>query len=122
MKKPNYTVGYGKPPKNSRFKPGQSGNPKGRPKGAREFSVELAEELKQTISVIEGGRTRKVTKQRAMIKALFSRALKGDSKAVQLIIGQSKLLNNGTGLPPAELEKADQFILKDYARRKRGGD
>ncbi|MFT3731774.1 MAG: DUF5681 domain-containing protein [Hyphomicrobium sp.] len=122
MRKPTYTVGYGKPPKYSRFKPGQSGNPKGRPKGAREFSVELAEEMKQMISVTEGGRTRKVSKQRAMIKALFAKALRGDCKAAQLIVGHSKLFTGRAELPPRELEQFDQLILEDYARRnKRGG-
>ena len=33
----NHEVGYGKPPKHTRFKPGQSGNSKGRPKGVRNF-------------------------------------------------------------------------------------
>jgi len=32
---PSYDVGFGKPPVRSRFEPGQSGNPRGRPKGSR---------------------------------------------------------------------------------------
>ena len=55
MSDKSYDVGFGKPPKNSRFKPGQSGNPKGRPKGAKGLRTELKEELSERISVTEGG-------------------------------------------------------------------
>lgn len=119
MKKSRYSVGYGKPPKHSRFKPGQSGNPKGRPKGARGFKAELDEELKQLITVTEAGRTRKLSKQRAMIKALFAKALKGDSKSVQLILSHSNGLSDPV-LQPDELEARDQMILDDYWRRSGG--
>lgn len=120
MNKSRYRVGYGKPPKHSRFKPGQSGNPKGRPKGARGFKAELDEELKELITVTEAGRTRKLRKQRAMIKALFAKALKGDSKSVQLILSHSSGLSDPTVLQPDELEARDQMILDDYWRRSGG--
>jgi hypothetical protein len=120
LKKSRYSVGYGKPPKHSRFKPGQSGNPKGRPKGARGFKAELDEELKQLITVTEAGRTRKLSKQRAMIKALFAKALKGDSKSVQLILSHSSGLSDPAVLQSDELEARDQMILDDYWRRSGG--
>lgn len=119
--KSRYSVGYGKPPKHSRFKPGQSGNPKGRPKGARGFKAELDEELRQLITVTEAGRTRKLSKQRAMIKALFAKALKGDSRSLQLILSHSSGLSDPTVLQPDELEARDQMIFDDYLRRS-GGD
>jgi hypothetical protein len=43
----DYEVGYGRPPIHTRFKPGQSGNPAGRPKGAQNFATEIAAELKE---------------------------------------------------------------------------
>ena len=49
MGKKDYEVGYGKPPKSGQFKPGQSGNPKGRPKGAKNFKTELATVLANMI-------------------------------------------------------------------------
>ena len=78
-------VGYRKPPKHSQFKKGRSGNPKGRPKGTRNLKTELHAELAERILVREGDRTQKVTKLRAMVKALMAKALKGDVRAIAQI-------------------------------------
>jgi len=40
-----FEVGFGKPPRSTRFKPGQSGNPNGRPRGAKNFAVAIEQEL-----------------------------------------------------------------------------
>jgi hypothetical protein len=64
-----YPVGYGKPPKHTQFKPGKSGNPQGRPKGTKNLKTDLAEELCEKILVHEGGQARKLSKQRALVKA-----------------------------------------------------
>ena len=86
-----YKVGYGKPPQHTQFKPGQSGNPKGRPKGIKNLNTDLEEELGQKILVTEGGTQLETTKQRAMIKSLFAKALNGDVRAsgvlINLILG-----------------------------------
>ena len=73
-----YNVGYGKPPKSGQFKPGKSGNSKGRPKGSRKLATDLATELNEQITVREDGRSRRVSKQRALIKSLMAKALQGD--------------------------------------------
>ncbi len=85
-KSSHYDVGYKRPPKHTQFKPGKSGNPKGKPKGSKNFSTELAEELHQMVPVQEGGKTAKVSKQRVVIKALFAKAAKGDVKAISTLI------------------------------------
>ena len=66
-------VGYGNPPVHARFKPGQSGNPKGRPKGTANLSTDLRVELSEQVDVREGSRDLRVSKQRAMLKALVAR-------------------------------------------------
>ena len=61
-KQANFEVGYGKPPAKTRFRPGQSGNPKGRPKGSKNKSKApaLNEERMKTILLEEAYRTIKV--------------------------------------------------------------
>lgn len=74
-------VGYGKPPKATRFKKGQSGNPRGRPRSARGLRTLLEEALVQKITVTEGGRTMRISKREALILSLITKALKGDMRA-----------------------------------------
>ena len=53
-------VGYGKPPKNGQFKKGQSGNPKGRSKGVRNFQTEVEAILRSKVTVTRDGRPKSV--------------------------------------------------------------
>jgi hypothetical protein len=79
-------VGYGRAPVHSRFKPGQSGNPKGRPKGSFNLATDLASELGEKIIVREDGQPRRVSKQRALVKSLMAKALQGDVKATAALL------------------------------------
>ena len=81
-----YKVGYGKPPKAKQFKRGRSGNPKGRPKGSLNLATDLTAELGEHITVREDGRSRKVSKQRALIKSLMAKALQGDVRATAALL------------------------------------
>ncbi len=82
----SYQVGYRKPPKRTRFQPGQSGNPRGRPKGTKNLKTDLMEELQESILVREGIQRIKLSKQRALIKGLTARALKGDARATNTLV------------------------------------
>jgi hypothetical protein len=83
---PDFRVGYGRPPKEHQFRPGQSGNPTGRPKGARSFKSDLHDELGELISISDDNATVEVTKQRAIIKTLLRLAIAGDPRAIATIV------------------------------------
>ncbi len=90
-----YEIGYGRPPKETRFQPGQSGNPRGRPKGARrrprEKEYRLIDELilkeaRRTIQIKEGDKTRKMSIVEAAMRSLSVAALKGNHRAQRLML------------------------------------
>ena len=111
-------VGYGRPPQNSRFKPGESGNRRGRPKGAISFKAELVRELSDTI---EGSGEGPVTKGRAIVKTLVEASLKGDPKIAIALIGLcNKLFGNEEPDPRAD-DDDDAFVDK-LAERERQSD
>jgi hypothetical protein len=84
----NTHVGYGRPPADHQFRPGQSGNPSGRPKGARSFKSDLRDELGEVVSISDdNNKTIEVTKQRAIIKTLLRMAIAGDPRAIATIVG-----------------------------------
>jgi hypothetical protein len=96
----SYEVGYRKPPKRTRFQPGQSGNPRGRPKGTKNLKTDLMDELGEKIVIREGDRSRRVSKQRAVVKTLVARTLKGDARAATLLTSMMmRLLETGEGAP-----------------------
>ena len=80
-----YEVGYGKPPAAHQFKPGKSGNPKGRPKGSGNLLKTVAKQAKRKVTVIENGVEKKMPRFDVMIAAMFSKASKGDVPAARLL-------------------------------------
>ncbi len=92
--KPRYTVGYAKPPSNTQFKPGQSGNPRGRPKGAKNFGIAIEEELRARVTVTENGKRRRVSKREVIAKRLVNRAAEGDLRAVPLLLNEARAHEN----------------------------
>jgi hypothetical protein len=89
----DYKVGPGRPPMHTRFKPGQSGNPHGRPKGRLTMQTTADRELMKLVNVPENGKTRRLTKQTMVVRTLIHQSIKGDHKATDLLIrnfGQTK--------------------------------
>ena len=82
MNRDKYQIGYGKPPEHSRFKEGESGNSKGRPKGVKNTYTLLNEILNQKITVTENGKQVKISKRAAMLTQLTNKGVKGDTKAI----------------------------------------
>lgn len=109
----DYEVGYGKPPRHTQFQPGRSGNPRGRPRGARGLRAELKAELDERVTIVEEGKSKRVRKLRVVIKALTARAAKGNVAAADKLLS---LLIQAEGFEdqrPAKraLSQADQQIL-----------
>lgn len=113
----DYKVGYGKPPLGSRFKKGQSGNPRGKQKGTRSLEVELAEELTEKVRVTENGKLKTYSKGRLILKSLVAKAIKGDVRAALAAIKLQLDRPEQVDLNADELNEADRAILDDFLRR-----
>ena len=81
-----YEVGYGKPPKATQFKPGQSGNPRGKRRRPKSVPDQLAEILKRKVPITRNGRQRQVSMQEVMLTTLVNNAAKGDLRAFKCVI------------------------------------
>jgi Family of unknown function (DUF5681) len=110
-------VGYGRPPKASRFAPGKSGNPRGRPKGSRPVGAILDGIMSQKVTVSEGGRTRRVSRLEVMLLRLANDAARGDARVTKLLLE----LKDRYGQPidgggqSEELSSDDLKILAAYS-------
>jgi hypothetical protein len=85
-KKQPYAVGYGKPPARHRFKLGQSGNPKGRPKQLPELADLTAKELRRRGLVTIDGKQVSITMLELLVKKLVGLAAKGNPKSLSFLI------------------------------------
>ena len=117
-KKGEYEVGFGKPPKEHQFQPGQTGNPKGRPPGSKNLKTDILEELRETLTVTEGGKRRKVTKQRAMVKSLVNTAMTGNVGASLKIVDlMLKGMVDDDSAETTPLSAEEKAIMVAYAER-----
>lgn len=116
----SYKVGYGRPPLDSRFQKGRSGNPKGRPKGVRNLKTDLERELNETLRIREGDREYRTSKQAAMVKSLIARAIKGDTRATAAVFNLCLRLLDVTGASaaPEEISSKDQLLLENLIKRR----
>lgn len=97
------SVGYRRPPKKYRFKPGQSGNPKGRPKDCENLDTIVRRRLAQKISIRDGGKVRKVSVFEVAVVRLVEKAVQGDHRAIELLIRTARLAE------PRKAEKQRNF-------------
>jgi Family of unknown function (DUF5681) len=106
-----YEVGNKKPPKEFRFKPGQSGNPKGRPKGSTSVDAKIKKELDKLVTVHKNGKSLRMTKLEIGVMRLVDRFMAGDPKSTAAILSLDK--RNDT--PKSAEETADVVALPDEA-------
>ena len=81
-----YAVGKGKPPERTRFKKGQSGNPKGRPPNSKNSATLLNEALSEVVVITENGQRKSITKKQAIVKQIVNKAASGDYRSIQLLL------------------------------------
>ena len=84
MTKSCYDVGYGKPPLHTRLRNGQSGNPKGRSKGTKNFATIFMTAMRQSVTITENGKRKKISKLAAAVTQLANDAARGDKKSIQV--------------------------------------
>jgi hypothetical protein len=110
-------VGYGRPPLATSFRPGQSGNPRGRPKGARNLSTVIASALSEKVAITENGRRRQISKLDAAVKQLVNRAAAGETRATQLLIQLLQAFEARGTQPDAErFGELDPMVMAEVRR------
>jgi Family of unknown function (DUF5681) len=117
----DYAVGYGKPPLHTRFQKGRSGNPKGRPRGRKNMSTLLSDALNGSVSVVENGRRKKITKREAIITQLVNKSASADLRATQMVLAMLRDVEAraDSGAEPAAFTEADQQIIRRIQARLR---
>ena len=112
----SYDVGYGKPPKDTQFKAGRSGNPKGRPKGSRNAISVLNKALEEKVVVQENGRRHTRSKVQVMCTQLANKAAGGDLSALRLVFALAGQLDPSVeAVNPDKL--ADQEVIRQLVER-----
>ena len=106
----SYEVGYGKPPRNTQFKKGVSGNPKGRPRKALDFNHELLRESRSSVIINENGKRRRVSKHELVIKQLIHKAVSGNIPALRTYFDRYQIASEKVAqLEAAQAREAERY-------------
>jgi hypothetical protein len=115
----NRAFGYGNPPIHTRFKKGQSGNPKGRPKGSKNLATLLERVLTEQVVITENGKRRSISKLEASFKQLLNGAAIGDLAAMRQLYALLPWLESqlDSEPSPAATNTSDQAALERVRKR-----
>jgi Family of unknown function (DUF5681) len=117
------TVGYGQPPLASRFKPGTSGNAKGRPKGRKNLRTLIKEAMTANILVQEGQNSRRVSRIEGVVLRQLQSALKGSDRAALAVIKMAHQLrfleDSESNTAETALSPEEERILNELVARSR---
>ena len=109
-------VGYGKPPRANQFNPGESGNPKGRPKGAKSEATILQDLLQHKISLNDRGRTRRITVLEGILRRIADDCLKGNIKSATFLLNRLQAISSGE-TDESGLSEDEQTVLETYLKK-----
>lgn len=124
----DYDVGYGKPPQGSQFKPGKSGNPKGRPKNTPNLKTAITDLLSKSVTVREDGSSRRVSSLEAILLRQLQKALSGNHVAAEQLIKlfaqhtETETEGGGYELTGDDIEIIQQRIADLKAKEDGGSD
>lgn len=112
-------IGYGKPPKGTRFKSGQSGNPKGRPKGSLNMKTLFNKVGRESVVVKDNGRPRKLTKQQVIVHRFTNHAITGPERAARDYLVVSKAFEEPEEgeLAASAIPRGHETVVEDIVRR-----
>jgi hypothetical protein len=115
-----YSVGFKNPPKETRFKPNQSGNPKGRPRRPPTLQTTVAKVMKEQIKIREGERELRMSNLEALVRSAFRRALNGDPKILKMVTLMLRIErgeDQGEEIVDGNISAADEAILANFLMR-----
>ena len=116
----DHEVGYRKPPRHTRFTKGQSGNPRGRPPGAKNLKTLLSDALNEFVIVSENGGRRKITKREAIVTQLVNRSASADFRAIKILLDMVRDIEAQTEPASAEtsaFSEADEKVIEQLRAR-----
>ena len=124
--KPDYKVGYKKPPLHTRFQKGQSGNPRGRPRGSKNFSTLLTDALNEPVVVTEDGRRRKISKRDLGFKQLANKFAMAEAQATKMLLGlmleRERLAAAAAPTERPSFGAADKQVIANLLKRLRSSE
>lgn len=123
----SYEVGYCKPPRHTRFKPGISGNPRGRPKDAKGLKTIVRETLTAKVKVRTASGEKKMTRMEAVLQKTVELGMKGNPRALMQLITLYASAVPEAALPVAarqaeELSASDIAMLEEFKSALLAGD
>ena len=113
-------TGYANPPKETQFKKGQSGNPKGRPKGDKNYLALANRELSQKVSIMENGRRKTLSKKGVFVKTTINKGIAGDKKFTNIayiMMQDAERYNERKKHDEKEQSKINQNIIENFRKR-----
>ncbi len=114
MAEGDHKVGYGRPPLATRFRPGTSGNPSGKRKAKPTLSQRLDRILAESVSVTDGGQSKRMTKEEVFLRQMVTRAIGGDRQFGRLLLDY--LERRQENAPAGAATATDEFLMSELVK------